>query len=222
MRDFELDHLFICSEVGAPEAEYLRDFGLAEGPASVHPGQGTANRRFFFRNAMLELLWVHDPGKAQNSSTRPTQLWERWQGRRGDAAPFGICFRPQYAATATLPFPAWAYEPVYLPAPRVIHVADNSAIIAEPMLFYLALGQRPDAAGLRCPMTHATGFQEITALRIQGPQHTPLSTTLQATVQSGVMTWSAGVQHHLEIGFDGETQGKMIDLRPALPLSLYW
>ena len=71
-------------------------------------------------------------------------------------------------------------------------------------------------------MTHAIGFQEITALRLQGPQHTPLSTALQATVQSGTMTWSAGLQHHMEIGFDGETQGKGIDFRPALPLSLCW
>ena len=71
-------------------------------------------------------------------------------------------------------------------------------------------------------MTHAAGFQEITALRIQGLQQAPLSSALQATVRSGVMTWSAGLQHHMEIGFDGETQGKVIDLRPALPLSLYW
>ena len=36
MSGFELDHLFICSEVGAPEAEYLRNFGLTEGPSNVH------------------------------------------------------------------------------------------------------------------------------------------------------------------------------------------
>ena len=148
---FELDHLFFCSEIGTPEAEYLRDFGLTEGPANVHPGQGTANRRFFFHNAMFELLWVHDAVAAQNPRTRPTQLWERWQGRRGDASPFGICLRPQHAEPATLPFPAWTYEPAYLPAPRVVHIGENTAIIAEPMLLYLAFGQRPDTGGSRYP-----------------------------------------------------------------------
>ena len=54
-------------------------------------------------------------------------------------------------------------------------------------------------------MTHAIGFQEITGLRIQGLQQAPLSPALQATVQSGAITWSAGMQHHMEIGFDGET-----------------
>jgi hypothetical protein len=221
-KTFELDHLFICCEADAPEAEYLRDIGLTEGPANVHPGQGTANRRFFFHNAMLELLWVDAPVAAQNTRTRPTHLWERWQGRRGAASPFGICLRPQDAETATLPFPACIYEPVYLPAPRVIHMGANSADIAEPLLFYLAFGQRPDTGGACYPMTHALELQEITALRLQGPQQAPMSPALQATVQSGVMTWSAGLPHHLEIGFDGEMRGKVIDLRPALPLSLCW
>jgi hypothetical protein len=52
------DHLFICTAIGAPEAEYLISLGLKEGRSNIHPGQGTANRCFFFRNFMLELLWV--------------------------------------------------------------------------------------------------------------------------------------------------------------------
>ncbi|AFY78420.1 MAG: hypothetical protein IGR93_19055 [Hydrococcus sp. C42_A2020_068] len=57
---FELDHLFICTAIGAPEADRLLSFGLTEGTPNIHPGQGTANRRFFFHNVMLELLWVLD------------------------------------------------------------------------------------------------------------------------------------------------------------------
>lgn len=54
----ELDHLFVCTNPGAPEAEKLVRFGLHEGPPNQHPGQGTANCRFVFANAMIELLWV--------------------------------------------------------------------------------------------------------------------------------------------------------------------
>ncbi len=57
---YELDHVLVCTQVGAPEAEALVDFGLSEGSANRHPGQGTANRRFFFRNAMIELAFVVD------------------------------------------------------------------------------------------------------------------------------------------------------------------
>ncbi len=45
---FELDHFFICTDINAWEADRLVSFGFTEGSASIHSGQGTANRRFFF------------------------------------------------------------------------------------------------------------------------------------------------------------------------------
>jgi hypothetical protein len=60
----EFDHMFICTAVDAPEADLLVAFGLTEGAPNSHPGQGTACRRFFFRNAMLELVWVHNESEA--------------------------------------------------------------------------------------------------------------------------------------------------------------
>ncbi len=68
---FELDHCFIWTEVGAPEADLLIEFGLTEGQSNMHPGQGTANRRFFFENVMLELLWVHNKTEAQSNRVLP-------------------------------------------------------------------------------------------------------------------------------------------------------
>src|ERR1700745_1890329 len=91
----ELDHLFVCTAPNAPEAEELIQFGLREGPSNQHPGQGTACRRFAFAHAMIALFWVSDSCEAQNQSTRPTLLWERWSGRAVNACPFGICLRPR-------------------------------------------------------------------------------------------------------------------------------
>jgi len=68
----ELDHLFVCTAPGAPEAEKLVQLGLHEGPPNQHPGQGTACRRFSFVNAMIELFWVNDAREAQSESTRRT------------------------------------------------------------------------------------------------------------------------------------------------------
>jgi hypothetical protein len=45
-------------------------FGLLEGSSNAHPGQGTANRRFFFDNFMLELLWVTNPAEARTWESR--------------------------------------------------------------------------------------------------------------------------------------------------------
>jgi len=60
-----LDHSFACTAPGDLEAEELVRFGLREGPPNQHPGQGTANRRFAFSNAMIEFLWVSDAQIAQ-------------------------------------------------------------------------------------------------------------------------------------------------------------
>ena len=57
-------------------------------------------------------------------------------------------------------------------------------------------------------MTHAIGFQEITALRIQGLQQAPMSPALQAMVQSGVMRWFAGLQDHMEMASVGRRKAK--------------
>src|SRR5262249_59045833 len=99
----ELDHLFVCVAAGAPEAEHLVQFGLMEGTPNVHRGQGTANRRFFFQNAMLELLWVENLIEAQSEQTAPTQLWERWSARLAGACPFGTIVRPTANWSGTLP-----------------------------------------------------------------------------------------------------------------------
>jgi hypothetical protein len=135
----ELDHVFVCTAVGAPEAENLVQFGLHEGPPNQHPGQGTACRRFAFLNAMIELVWVSDKREAQSHNTRRTLLWERWSGRQDIAAsPFGICLRPvDPEDTGPPPFPAWEYRPLYLSDPLVMHIGEGG--IAEPMWIYLKL-----------------------------------------------------------------------------------
>ena len=58
------DHVFVFVPPGAQAADLLVAAGLVEGPPNQHPGQGTANRRFFLANAMLELLWVHEADAA--------------------------------------------------------------------------------------------------------------------------------------------------------------
>src|SRR5947199_43251 len=81
---------------GTATADQLAGAGLAEGEPNTHPGQGTASRRFFFRNAFLELVWVHDPAEAQGEATRPLGLWPRIAGQAAGASPFGLALRPSH------------------------------------------------------------------------------------------------------------------------------
>ncbi|MEO0349771.1 MAG: hypothetical protein AAF282_06945 [Cyanobacteria bacterium P01_A01_bin.15] len=60
-KQFELDHVFILTDVGAPGADKLVEFGLIQGPPTVHQGQPTV------LNTILELLWVADAEKSMAS-----------------------------------------------------------------------------------------------------------------------------------------------------------
>jgi hypothetical protein len=154
MMKAEFDHLFICTEIGAPEADRLIEIGFTEGSSNTHPGQGTANRRFFFHNAMVEFLWVHDPIEAQSEVIQRTRLWERWEGRDSSATcdricPFGICLRPATDSPDPVAFSHWDYHPPYLPKTISIAVAPNSAVLTEPMLFQIPYSYLPYVQRLR-------------------------------------------------------------------------
>ena len=135
----ELDDLFVCTAVGAPETETLVQFGLNEGPPNQHPGQGIACRRIPFANAMIELLWVSEPREAQSESTRRTLLWGRGglvgKGERLSFLGSPACGSVVLKSTGA-PFPAWEYRPADLPDPLSIHVSE--AGIEEPMWLHLS------------------------------------------------------------------------------------
>jgi hypothetical protein len=210
----ELDHLFVCTAPNAPEADKLIQFGLREGPPNQHPGQGTECRRFAFANAMIELLWVSDPSEAQNRTTRPTLLWERWSGRERDVSPFGICLRPIDPKDAgPPPFPSWKYRPAYLPDPLVMHI--GNAGIEEPMWVYMSFMKR--AQRRQWFIEHPIGIREISGLTLT--TSTPLrSTTAQKVVESGLLTTRTGAVSLLDIEFDGNRRHEQVDFRPHLPL----
>ena len=209
----ELDHLFVCTAPGAPEAERLVRFGLLEGPPNQHPGQGTTNRRFAFINAMIELVWVSDAKEAQNQSTRRTLLWERWSGRQDNASPFGICLRPVDAQDESPPFPAWEYRPAYLPGPLLMYIGE--AGIEEPMWVYLSFMRR--AHREQWFIEHPIGIREITGLTLATP--VPLRPNAsQKIIESGNLGTRTGETSLLEIEFDGKRRKEQIDFRPHLPL----
>jgi len=222
---FELDHFFICTSVGAPVAERLIEFGLTEGAPNRHPGQGTANRRFFFANAFLELVWVDNPAEAQSPLVRRTGLWERWSQRGHGSSPFGICLRPVGQPSDQVPFEAWEYRPPYLPAPLCIQMSTRSEVHVEPLLFYIAFGRRADSyePSRRQPLAHAAGLRAITRLRVSMQSTPSVPAELVAVEQQcRCLSFASADEDLMEVGFDDETAGRSHDFRPSLPLILRW
>jgi hypothetical protein len=125
-----LDHVFICTAVGAPAAANtggVRTVGGSAEPASRDRAPRAAG--FFFRNGMLELIWVADEEEAR--ATPVTRLWERWSAAGRTASPFGVILRPDAGSTAECPFASWRYRPAAMPD-LVLEVA-SAAGIEEPM-----------------------------------------------------------------------------------------
>jgi hypothetical protein len=217
---YELDHLFVLAGHGAPEAESLIALGLSEGSPKVHKGQGTANRRFFFDNAMLELLYVTDGAEARSAPVAPTLLWERSCWRQTAASPFGLCLRATGDDTPL--FPTFEYRPPYLPPGVAIPIARGTMAV-EPMLF-VAGGARPDALPpeRREPLDHRLGVREISGIHIVSAGCEQPSDPLRAVQSLGIATFGNGAEHLLEVVFDRGERGQQADLRPDLPLRLRW
>jgi hypothetical protein len=213
----ELDHVFICCSPGAPEGDALVRLGLREGSPNTHPGQGTANRRFFFRNAFLELLWVSEPAEALSEQTRRTRLWERWSSRTSSACPFGVVFRPKGAQAAAAPFATWAYHPNYLPSGLAIEFAEDMPL-EEPELVYLPFVHRSGPPAYE-PTDHALPIRQVCGVTVGLPTAAGLSQPSQAVRSAGLVTYRFAAEHVLELIFLA-AQRTVLDLRPTLPLLL--
>lgn len=219
----EIDHIYICTEAKAPAGDLLKEFGIIEGSSNTHPGQGTACRRFYFHNLMLELLWVENAEEVMSERTKPMRLYERCLSNKNTVSPFGIAFRPTDGMGEALPFPVWDYNPIYLPQKLKIQVAENTPM-SEPMYFYLSFARRQDKVPKerREPMEHKVPLREVTSVKIHVKQDNALSKAALALNQVQNLSIENNKDHLLELEFDNGTFNQARDFRPEIPLLIKW
>jgi hypothetical protein len=213
----ELDHAFVGCTANAPEAEALLQLGLVEGSSNTHAGQGTANRRFFFDNFMLELIWVADATEATNPLTSGTRLWERCSSSDPAVNPFGILFRAVGESALPAPFRTWSYSPSYLPPGVAIEIAEGTTL-QEPGLFYLPFLRGTGHLKAE-PTNHALPFRRVKGLSAGVRSLAALSEGSREAQRCGVLDYFEADRNVLEIHFEGSVQLE-VDLQPALPLVL--
>lgn len=219
----EIDHIFICTKSKAPAGDLLVEFGLVEGSSNIHPGQGTENRRFYFHNLMLELLWVENIGEVQSECTKPMRLFERCLLNTNTISPFGIALRPTMESDETAPFKSWEYNPIYLPEFFKIQVANNTPL-SEPMYFYLFFAKRQDNVPVerREPMEHKMSLKEVTTVKVHVNQDIALSESAYILNQLENLSIEIDNEHLLELEFDNGILNQSRDFRPDLPLLFKW
>ncbi|QIP15171.1 VOC family protein [Spirosoma aureum] len=224
----ELDHIFIFTHQAQQVATALQSFGLSEGTANVHPGQGTACRRFFFQNAYIELVWVINEDEIKHSEIKRANLWERSQYEFTNYCPFGFCFRTEQPSDHAIRLvfeDGWRYYSVYLPQGQFANIASNEAFPVEPMLFempFFGLAPKDYPQQKRQPLTHANGFQELTKVTITLPPVNDLSSAMKKVLHESILHSSQGNTYLVTLEFDDGKQGQQQNFTPLIPLVISW
>jgi hypothetical protein len=208
------DHFFILTDDAATAAQRLIDIGLLEGTNNRHPGQGTANRRFFLANSLLELLYVSDRHEADHGPAAKLEFSRRL--REDGASPFGLIARSDPGSDPD-PFPGWRYCPEYFADDQCFLVGDNSAQLQEPLCICMP-ANLPLPAG---PASTDNTDWKLTELRIDVPTATA-SIALQTVAACVPINLRLERPHHLQLVFNAAQQGLQCDLRPDLPLTVRW
>ncbi len=243
----EIDHFFIGMPSAAAAdvaARQLKHAGFTEGSGRSHPKQGSTNRRYFFHNAMVELLWIHNPDEAQLLHNRALGLIERC--RSSGLNRFGVCFRPsvekpgavglhevasrlQTDVNTVPPSPSFSstdFHPHYLPESLCIDLATDSVTTPyrslEPLWFHLSFASAQHTLKDSEPLQHDNGCTTLTGCTLASPQLPLLSSTAQDLRTAGLLSFADTVGDHavLELEFDHGRGSRCLQFDEVLPLTV--
>jgi len=208
-----LDHLFILCRAGAPEAQNLIELGWVEGNANVHPGQGTANRRFFLPEFTIELLYISDAEEAANGAGRALGLPNR--SGNSIASPFGLVARLA-DKDVTPAFPNWRYTPDYFNGAMSFLVGENSSVLEEPLCICMPPELPPRSS---VPHEYQNPAWNLSDVNLSVPVKNPTE-SLSHFASMDKVSIEYGSQHGVTLVFNKGAAGQVVDLSPGLPLSV--
>ena len=147
-----IDHIFIFSNKGK-ETDELVDFGLTEGSGRTHKGIGTANRRLFFENFYLEVLWVENEKEAK--SVKKIGIWERSDFKNNQYSRFGLCLK-NTEETDSIFNNSIKWKPGFLPENKFVDILTNERM---PWIFRFPADRNKK---LDEPINHKNGIKKLT------------------------------------------------------------
>ncbi len=162
----EVDHIFIFSKNKGQEADEFVKFGFTEGSSRVHIGQGTVNRKFYFQNFFIEILWVESEEEIKSELILPTKLWERAFFMNNQYSPFGMCL-VNTNETDLLFKKCIKYQPEYFPKGLEIEILTNEKNPKLPWTFRLPF--KGEKKKVDEPITHKNGIKTLTNTEFKLP-----------------------------------------------------
>ena len=212
----EIDHIFIFSNNKGKEADKLIDFGLTEGSSRTHPGQGTTNRKFYFNNFFLEILWVINEEEIQNTTTAPTKLWERSQHAQNKYSPYGLGLE-NTQATDKLFKNSQIYQPNYFPEGMSVDMITNEKSPVLPWTFRLPY--RDTKKTHEEPVSHINGIRVLTQVEFEIDTVIEQGNFKDFFIEFNKVSFKEGERLHLNLEFDHQAQGKEKEF-PELGLTI--
>ena len=199
----DADHIFIFTDDNGKVADQLVKLGLTEGSNRVHVGQGTTNRKFYFDNFFLEILWVHDTNEIESEKIKPIGLWQRAKFKINSFSPFGLCII-NTSETDELFENAFKYQPDYFPQGQTIDILKNENQSSLPWTFRLPFkGQKRN---INEPMEHKNGISLLTKTTFEHQENIE-ATFLNFFEQEQNIEFIKSDRTWLNLTFDNGTQG---------------
>lgn len=206
----KIDHIFIFSENNGFEAEDLTKFGLLEGSNRRHQGQGTINRKFYFENFFLELLWVVNKNEIKQSPTKETQLFERSNFRNNEFSRFGLCL-VNSEDTDELFTEAQIYQPNYFPKGMSIDILPNSKNPQLPWTFRLPY--RGEKKYVNEPTQHINQIRKLTNIKFEIEKLDKESKYIKFFSKQESIKFNKNVKSELVLEFDFGIQQKTVKFK---------
>ncbi len=201
----EIDHIFIFSANQGKEAEELIDFGFIEGSNRVHPGQGTINRKFYFENFFLEIVWVINEDEIKSDLVSPTKLWERSNFRKNGVSPFGIGLLNTEDTDAIFEN-SLKYQPDYFPKGLEIDFLTNEKASYLPWTFRLPFkGEKKKTTE---PIIHKNNISELTKVEFEIPFLDLNNEYILNFKDENLVSFSQNSAYNLTLIFDNNRRNK--------------
>ncbi len=225
----EVDHIYVVTRPGAPEAALLRaaGFRLFDQP-TYHVGNGSSSVSVIFENAYLELLYADSTVSDSASSPADRVHWRRvFDWRASGASPLGVGLRRLVGGPDSLPFPtARMPEQPWMRPGTDMRLVTTAADSLAPSVFvvprYMALTgwieQAKRDTVFAGKLQHPLGVQRVTGVRVVVTHADGLTPTVRLLHEAGVVRVEQGADPLVELTFDGGGRGATRDFRPELPL----
>lgn len=193
-----IDHIFIfCSS--RKEADELISFGLTEGSGRTHQGIGTANRRFFFEDFYLEILWVHN--ESESKSVKEIGIWERSNFQNSGYSRFGLCLK-NTKDTDKLFTNSLKWEPLFLPQGNHVDIITSDNM---PWIFRFPSNRRKNLS--EEPKIHKSGIKKLSKAIFKLPM-IEFEDHLNLISVNSIVEFAKAQRHSLLLEFDNGKQGK--------------